>query len=139
MATVKINPDVDVSGPKPVPSGRYELRCVEMKDPVKAKESDNMVVHSVFEVVNHADETLNGRQIFPNFSLTEKSYYRLKQCAIACGVETEESLQASGGSIDLSAFPGTVCEASVGTKSSDYEGVTREQNTIRNFLIQGQE
>lgn len=136
MAYVTINPDVDVKGPKPVPAGRYQLRCTKMDDPKKAESSDNLIVKAEFEVVNNEDDTLNGSTIYQNFTLTEKSFYRLKQCAIASGVETEESLREKEGKIDLTTFIGAVCEASVGTRSREYEGETRESNTIKNFLIQ---
>lgn len=133
---VQINPDVDVKGPQAVPAGRYQLRINKVDDPVKAETSDNMIVKTEFEIVNNDDDTLNGRKIFQNFTLTESAFYRLKQCVIACGLETEESLKEKAGRIDISLLPSCVCEASVGTRTHEYQGEMRTDNTIKSFLIQ---
>jgi len=130
MSIIKINPDVNENQEWEVlPPGIYQLRCckpAEVKEP--SQEGKSQTVPMEWEIT---DGEHVGKKIFDTLVLHPKMEFRIKQCALACGIEVDAE-----GNIDVDLFIGSQCSAKVGTKTSEYQGEMQIKNVIKKYLIE---
>ena len=71
------------SGFDPLPEDRYDLEIVSLEE--RTSNSGNPMLSMRFKVINH--DSLNNRNLFTNFVLTEKSLWNLRAFLDAIGCE----------------------------------------------------
>jgi len=136
MAMIKINPDVDENQTfEARPAGIYPLLLTNELKVEKAKTSENNIIKFEWKF---NDE--KGGVVFDTLTLTSKAEFRIKQCAMACGVP-----MTADGDIDLDDFVGASCNAQVGTRllpaqvdptSGQTLNEARMVNNIKKYLIE---
>ncbi len=132
----------------PPPSGKHTLEVVNdlAVEPVKKAGSQNNKISVDLVVVDEGEG--KGRHVWDNFVLitnpqTEKeqkarsiNQARLCQFAVACGVKTQEDIEAGEG-IPLEEFQGLTCEAitKIETSTDPNTQETRKKAAISRYLF----
>jgi hypothetical protein len=109
-----------VKGFDPLPEGDYIVKVTNVTE--KVSQSGNDLLNMEYTVVAGDDD---GRRVFDNFVLTEKSLWRFKQFLTTVGIKA-----VGKESIDTNDIIGKVLMISVGI--DEYNGV--ERNKVSKFL-----
>jgi hypothetical protein len=113
----------------PVPDGTYDAKFTKFE--FKNSRNNNPTDQLEFELISENDEEIDGRKMFLNLTLTEKSLWKYKQTALALGADEEIFLGEFDTEDVLEELLGNPCRLMIGHQTSgDFAG----RNDVRQVL-----
>jgi len=131
MSIVKIpmdNPEAYEKGGLPIEPGTREFEIKNVPS-IKTAKTEKGTKYVDLQLVCVADDDMNGRTLYDNIALTEKSYYRFYQFCRACGFTDEEIKEG----VDVSVLQGTRLIVTSEQRPDTYQGETRMRAVVKKY------